>query len=396
MTDNQPQTPNLKSQAIDDRLGEIDRRIVELLGERISLLAQSNIPPVAEQLSQMKSQLADAGVPEFVWQDVATSCTAALATVTSQLPISTSPKTVTLVGGKGVMGQFFKQRLLAAGHQVKILGRTDWDNAEALLAEADLVLVSVPIARTVEIIHQLSPYLPPNAVLADITSIKAPILDAMLACHRGPVVGLHPMFGPGVQSFLSQKVVICPGRDDAACQWVLDFMAADGGDLIVCPADEHDRIMVAVQAIRHFSAFGLGVFLAQEGIDIGRSLELSSPIYRIGINNVSRLFGQDASLYVEIMLSTEERRKSIDRLANTFVRLAKLVETEDRAALLDEFQQTTDTFGAETDRAVKESDRTIEALSILLAADRVLGAKHMPARLIHQSLTMDTDSSIAR
>lgn len=355
----------------NDQLQDLDRRLIELLGERIALLSEFQTPSVAEQISQVKSQLMDAGVPEFVWQDVATSCTAALATVPSTSPVTNSPKNVTIVGGKGVMGQFFQQRLSVAGHHVKTLGRTDWDKVSELLADADLVLISVPIDRTIEIIGQIAPSLPANAVLADITSIKAPIVTAMLASHSGPVVGLHPMFGPGVQSFLSQKVVICPGRDDEACQWLLDFMAEDGGDLIVCTPEEHDQMMVAVQAIRHFSAFGLGVFLAQEGIDIGRSLELSSPIYRIGINNVSRLFGQDASLYVEIMLSTEERRKAIARLANTFVRLAKLVEGEDRSALLTEFNQTTDTFGAETDRAVKESDRTIEALSILLAADRV-------------------------
>ncbi|MGB7059191.1 MAG: prephenate dehydrogenase dimerization domain-containing protein, partial [Geitlerinemataceae cyanobacterium] len=161
------------------------------------------------------------------------------------------------------------------------------------------------------------------------------------------------------------------GRNDEACQWLQDFMAADGGDLVVCTPEEHDRMMVAVQAIRHFSTFGLGVFLAEEGIDIGRSLELSSPIYRLGINNVSRLFGQEGSLYIEIMLSTEDRRKAIARLAETFVRLAQLVEHEDRSSLLDEFKQTTNTFGAETDRAVKESDRTIAALSVLLAADFV-------------------------
>jgi prephenate dehydrogenase len=356
---------------LNDKLRELDRRLIALLGERIALLGESKPPSVAEQLSQMKSQLADAGVPEFVWQDVATSCMATLATVTSPSPIKNFPKNVTIVGGKGVMGQFFQQRLSVAGHQVKILGRTDWDKASELLADADLVLISVPIDRTIEIIRQIAPYLPANAVLADLTSIKAPIVTAMLASHSGPVVGLHPMFGPGVQSFLSQKVVICPGRDDEACQWLLDFMAADGGDLIVCTPEEHDQMMVAVQAIRHFSTFGLGVFLAEEGIDIGRSLELSSPIYRIGINNVSRLFGQDASLYIEIMLSTEDRRKAIDRLAQTFVRLAQFVEREDRSALLDEFKQTTKTFGSETDRAVKESDRTIEALSILLAADWV-------------------------
>ncbi|MGB3559471.1 MAG: bifunctional chorismate mutase/prephenate dehydrogenase [Geitlerinemataceae cyanobacterium] len=355
----------------NDKLQEIDRRLIKLLGERISLLGESNVPSVAEQLSQVKSQLTDAGVPEFVWQDVATSCTAALATVTPASPVTNSPKNVTIVGGKGVMGQFFQQRLSVAGHCVKTLGRKDWDKAEELLADADLVLICVPIDRTIEIIRDLAPYIPPSAVLADITSIKAPIVETMLACHSGPVVGLHPMFGPGVQSFLSQKVVICPGRNDEACQWLQDFMAADGGDLVVCTPEEHDRMMVAVQAIRHFSTFGLGVFLAEEGIDIGRSLELSSPIYRLGINNVSRLFGQEGSLYIEIMLSTEDRRKAIARLAETFVRLAQLVEHEDRSSLLDEFKQTTNTFGAETDRAVKESDRTIAALSVLLAADFV-------------------------
>lgn len=355
----------------NDKLQELDRRLVELLGERIALLGTSKPPSVAEQLSQVKSQLTDAGVPEFVWQDVATSCTAALAMVPSPSAIANSPKNVTIVGGKGVMGQFFQQRLSVAGHCVKTLGRTDWDNAEQLLADADLVLISVPIDRTIEIIGDIAKSLPPRAILADITSIKAPIVEAMLASYSGPVVGLHPMFGPGVQSFLSQKVVICPGRDDEACQWLLDFMAADGGDLLVCTPEEHDRMMVAVQAIRHFSTFGLGVFLAEEGIDIGRSLELSSPIYRLGINNVSRLFGQDSSLYIEIMLSTEDRRKAIGRLAKTFVRLAQLVEQEDRSALLDEFNQATNTFGSETDRAVKESDRTIAALSVLLAADFV-------------------------
>jgi prephenate dehydrogenase len=342
--------PQTQSKMINDKLQELDHRLIELLGERIALLGQSKSLSVAEQLSQVKSHLTNAGVPEFVWQDVVTSCMAALATVTSQFPIANSQKNVTIVGGKGGMGQFFQQRLSVAGHHVKILGRQDWDNASELLADADLVLISVPIDRTIEIIQDTAKYLPPTAVLADITSIKASIVEAMLSTHSGPVVGLHPMFGPGVHSFLSQKVVICPGRDDAACQWLLDFMAADGGDLVVCTPEEHD---------------------AEEDIDIGRSLELSSPIYRVGINNVSRLFGQDGSLYIEIMLSTAERRKAIDRLAQTFIRLAKLVENEDRSALLDEFKQTTSTFGSETDRAVKESDRTIEALSILLAADRV-------------------------
>lgn len=180
------------------------------------------------------------------------------------------------------------------------------------------------------------------------------------------------MFGPGVESFLSQKVVICPGRDRPAWQWLIDLMARDGGDLVESLPDEHDQMMVTVQAIRHFATFGLGVFLAEDGIEVGRSLELSSPIYRLGIDMVSRLFGQDAELYADIMLANEERRGAIARLAQTFQTLADQVQAKDRQGLIAAMEAASETFGSETERAVRESDRLIEAMSILLAADRVV------------------------
>ena len=237
------------------------------------------------------------------------------------------------------------------GHRVAILTRHDWERAAAIMAGSDLVLFCVPIDRTVEIIEQLAPQIPPSTAIADITSIKAPQLAAMLAAHPGPVVGLHPMFGPGIESFLSQKVVVCGARDREAWQWFIDLMDADGADLLHCTAEDHDRTMIAVQAIRHFATFGLGIFLADARIDIGRSLDLSSPIYRIGIDLVSRLFGQDGALYVDIMLATPDRKQAIRQLADTFVRLAERVEAGDRAGLIAEFEAATTTFGGEIGRA---------------------------------------------
>jgi prephenate dehydrogenase len=100
-------------------------------------------------------------------------------------------------------------------------------------------------------------------------------------------------------------------------------------------------------------------------------LELSSPIYRLGINMVGRLFAQDAALYADIMLSTEERRRAIARLADTFSKLAHVVQEQDRSQLIDRFAATTQAFGAqETDRALRESDRLINALCVMLAAER--------------------------
>lgn len=356
------------------KLQQIDQALIGLLGQRIKLLAEADILDRQRQLEASKSHLAQMGVPEFLWESVITGCTAALAEHSSAHRRSTVRK-VTLVGGRGMMGQFFNQRLTAAGHDVNILDHNDWANASQIVANADLVLLCVPLDSTIPIIQKLAPYLSPKTILADIASVKTPIVNAMLETHPGPVLGLHPMFGPGVESFLSQKIVVCPGRGYEACRWLVDLMTQEGGELITCQPEEHDQMMVTVQAIRHFSTFSLGVFLAEEETDINRSLEFASPIYRIGINMISRLFVQNASLYIDIMLASVECRQAIYRLSDTYQRLAILVENNDRAALVDIFSQTRQSFEAGGPQALKESNHLINSLSNFLAADAI---EHCP------------------
>jgi prephenate dehydrogenase/chorismate mutase/prephenate dehydrogenase len=214
-------------------------------------------------------------------------------------------------------------------------------------------------------------YLEPTTALADITSIKTPIVQAMLEHHTGPVLGLHPMFGSSIKSFLSQNVVVCPGRRIEAFQWFLELIESEGGKVIISTPEEHDQMMVTIQAIRHFCALSFGVFLAEERIDISRSLEFSSPPYRLELDMVNRLFTQNVSLHMNIMLAFKERRDAIARLANTYSYLAHLVAQKDQAALKQEFEKARSVFRTEATRALKESDRIIDYLSIFLAASEV-------------------------
>lgn len=64
-----------------------------------------------------------------------------------------------------------------------------------IVADAGMVIVSVPIHVTEQVIAQLPP-LPSDCILVDLASVKSGPLQAMLAAHDGPVLGLHPMFGP--------------------------------------------------------------------------------------------------------------------------------------------------------------------------------------------------------
>ncbi len=245
-------------------------------------------------------------------------------------------RNITIIGGNGRMGKLFTNQLSSAGHQVNALGR-DWENAETLLGQADLVLISVPIETTVDIIKRAAKYLNPDAALADITSLKVEPLQAMLEYHPGAVMGLHPMFGPSIESFAGQKIVVCSGRNDEPFKWLLNLMETGGGELIYSTSAEHDHMMVMIQATRHFCRLTQGVFIAQEELNIDRSLSMSTPAYRDEIEVIKRLFKQSPEMCVDIMLATEDRCQAISSLADTYKKLANLVLNKDRKALIEEF-----------------------------------------------------------
>jgi prephenate dehydrogenase/chorismate mutase/prephenate dehydrogenase len=345
-------------------LSQIDRELIELLGKRIALLREAKLQDTVEP-TQL---LAQCGVPEYVWKNLTLACAAASTIAAPATPIRA--RRIAIVGGRGKMGRFFAEQLSTSGYQVSILDRDDWEHAPELLGKAELVLVCVPIEHTLKAIEKAAPYLAPSCVLADLTSIKSTVVPAMLECHTEPVVSLHPMFGPGARSLLSQNVIVCPGRQREAYQWFLDFIESRGGKLTFSTPQEHDRMMTFVQGIRHFITFSLGVFLAEEGIDTERSLEFASPLYRLQLDMVSRLFAQDASLSMHLMLSAQERRQAISKLAATYGRLALLVAQNDLTALEREFEATRCFLQQAAERALEESDCAIASLSVFLAADR--------------------------
>lgn len=352
------------------QLRQIDREIIQLLGERISILSESSTFDVETTLPNYTAILQEAGVSNFIWQNIVVGCTAALASKKSSLK-PTKPRRVTVIGGRGVMGGFFTEQLMIAGHHVNILDANDWEQAEKLLNQVDLVLICVPIHYTLEVINKVSKYLSYTTALADITSIKSPILQAMLSHHNGAVMGLHPMFGPGVTSFRSQKIIVCPGRMQENFQWFLDLMESEGVKLIFSTAEEHDKMMIPVQAIRHFITLSLGAFLSEEGINIQRSLDLSTPIYRQYIGIISRLIAQSAPMIVDIILATQERQNAIARFANINNRLAELVMEGDRDTLISELQRVQNFFEQETTNSFAESSYIIDALTTLLTANEV-------------------------
>ena len=355
----------------------IDEQIVSLLAHRyqhvqevVALKKAQRLPvyhPAREEdlISQRREQAKRAGLDpdqvEELYRCILRQSRLKQTVQTSQHGVRPGAK-ILVVGGLGRMGRYFGRWFGASGYEARVLDIADWPRVTELCAGIDLALVSVPIEQTVAVIEQLGPHLPYECVLADIASVKKAPLEAMLKAHAGPVIGLHPLFGPATTTMDKQIVVATPGRDPEQCQWLVDQLMAWGNVVLNLDAGEHDGVMSIVQALRHFATFAFGDFLCRRNVNVGRTLDLSSPIYRLELGMIGRLFAQDPTLYAEIIFASPERRALIQEYIDALGRHRQLLETNDKEAFCAEFRRISAWFGPFCEQAMRESNFLIDKL----------------------------------
>ncbi|MEZ6963911.1 bifunctional chorismate mutase/prephenate dehydrogenase [Aeromonas sp. S9(2024)] len=364
--------------ALRDKIDAVDKQLIDLLAERLALVGEvgevksrHGLPIYApdreaSMLARRRAEAETLGVPGDLIEDV-------LRRVMRESYIleSASDKEhhfkcmkpdlgkVVIIGGQGQLGRLFGNLFSLSSYRVETIEQEDWPRADEILADAGLVMVAVPIDITCQIIDRLG-NLPARCLLVDVTSVKEAPLEHMLAVHKGPVLGLHPMFGPDVASLAKQVIVCCQGRDGAASQWLLDQMTIWGARLQQVEAKAHDEAMTLIQALRHFATFAYGWHLSREQANIDRLLNLSSPIYRLELAMVGRLFAQDPHLYADIILSSPQNLAMIRRYYQNFGEVLGLLEQGDRAGFIDAFSQVSDFFGEHAQQFLRES-RTLLA-----------------------------------
>lgn len=357
-----------------DQIDSVDKRILELLSERLSLVekvgevkSEHGLPIYAPDreaamLASRRQEAEKMGVPPQLIEDIlrrtmresyASEKDSGFKCLNPEL------RSVVIVGGKGQLGGLFGRMFTLSGYEVKVLGSQDWDRADEILDGAGLVVVTVPIHLTNGVIERLG-NLPEDCILCDLTSIKSKPLQAMLDVHKGPVVGLHPMFGPDVASLAKQVIVHCNGRGEEKYQWLLEQFAIWGASLCNIDAAEHDHGMTLIQALRHFTSFAYGLHLSKENPNIDKLLQLSSPIYRLELAMVGRLFGQDPNLYGDIILSSQENIDMIKRFHLCFGEALEILEGKDKQAFVQSFNEVSDWFGDYSTQFMNESQNLLK------------------------------------
>ncbi len=237
-----------------------------------------------------------------------------------------------IIGGTSGIGRSFADFLTQEGHMVHVTGRMTGMDIPDLAMACQIIIVSVPIGVTCEVIRKVGPFLKEDALLMDLTSLKAEPVRAMLASSASEVIGLHPLFGPGVSSLQGQNVVLCPGRGERWLPRLKALLERKGARLVVTTPERHDEIMAVVQGLNHLNTIVLGLVLHETGMKPADLEAFMTPIFRAKVEIMERVF-ERPGLYAEILTLNPHVERICGLYETSLAELREKIRKGDTAGL---------------------------------------------------------------
>ena len=270
---------------------------------------------------------------------------------------------VGVIGGKGKMGALFAQFFRSQGLEVLVSDIKTKLTNEQLAKQADIIIVSVPIAQTQSVIKKIVHKVRKQALLMDLTSVKKMPTTEMLK-GKSAVIGLHPMFA-NTNGIYGQTMVICPMRPNGWESWVRRIFRKGDLKLIELTPEKHDQYMTVVQGIVHFTDFVLGRTLSRMNFKFSEIYKLASFTTKMKMEFCARLHAQDPNLYGPIQLFNEGNNKTIKTFLEEALKMQKIVKKKDLPAFRKFFLQGgTEFFGNYGDKALGKTSWMIDQLII--------------------------------
>ncbi|TMC04163.1 MAG: prephenate dehydrogenase/arogenate dehydrogenase family protein [Chloroflexi bacterium] len=223
-----------------------------------------------------------------------------------------------------------REAALAAG--IDVVGAL-----EALLP-ADAVIVATPMAAIVPTLASLAQR-SGAAVLLDVASVRAPVEAFAKSAPNGcRIVGLHPMAGRSGSGFAAASakmlelrpfLVVPTVRSDTASMAIAGALARDaGGEVTVCSAAQHDRIVAVLSALP--LAFASALALAGAETVDGNLAALSGP----GFGDSTRLALTSPDLGSAMLLANARNvRGALERARMILDEVDRAIAAGDFAAL---------------------------------------------------------------
>jgi prephenate dehydrogenase len=266
-----------------------------------------------------------------------------------------------IIGGKGAMGRWFATYFEQDGCQVFISDLdTELSNAD-LAVQCDMVIISTPVQTAVSIAGEIGALMKKHQLLLDICSLKERVVKAMLQSTQAEVIGAHPMFGPFTDNIRGQNVILCPARCHQWKSRLREMFEKHGAHVCYMQPAVHDKHMAVAQGLTHFLNVCMGKTLQMLNIVPEEAMHYSTPIFRLNLDLIGRLFAQDLDLYATLI----GENPYVDEVLQTFMaamhqsRRHVLGEKEKGIDFMEEIKSFLGDF---CQKGLEESSYALEAL----------------------------------
>jgi prephenate dehydrogenase len=266
-------------------------------------------------------------------------------------------KTVAIFG-VGLIGGSFALALRKAGFSGRILGvsspatlqraldlRVIDEGAPAREAAqaADLIYLSQPILRILEILPDLNDWVQPQALVTDAGSTKSTIVArATSAISRCQFLGGHPMAGREQRGVDAAEARLFEGRpyvltprlqselETAKARELLDWICRIGAFPVILGPEEHDRIVAYTSHLPQLASTGLAALLD------GRE-EPQSRVFGPALVDSTRLALSSFDVWGDIL---DTNRASIQEALRAYIaKLEEFRQSLDSPAMRSHFEQ---------------------------------------------------------
>lgn len=283
-----------------------------------------------------------------------------------------------IIGGTGKMGQWFKFFFENQNISATITGR-DYLQKKELIKKADIIIISVPISHTVDVIRNIIPFVSKNQLIADIASVKTITMKAM---EKAPcaTLGMHPLFGPSIGSLIGQKIVFCRQKDNHLVQVLKSLFEHAGIEIIEMSAVEHDHQMAYVQALTHTMHLLYAKTILGQKKTI--STKLQTPTFILHTFAMARVLNQDVELMADIQIYNPYFLPVFKSLFENAGKLLSILKGKNRNNFIALFTQE------------QKNARNFSQLSLLQANKILTSISQIPKELTQKIKAIDITKNI--
>jgi len=226
--------------------------------------------------------------------------------------------------GSGSMTAWFAEKLESEGYKTVITGRSSAISPEEMLAEADVIVVCVPISATTPTVKKYGRLLKDGQALILLAGeSESPLQTALDVTPEGVEVMLvHNLWGPQALTMKDKNVVLVrTRRSGALCSEFESFLYKYGADIHLDTADKHDLLMGVSQKLPTTVSVALAMTLSEHAIsfeDIDSHSTLTS-LY--GVLAMARIHNQNPRTYAEIMATGGAGEKIVSSFISNFEKI---------------------------------------------------------------------------